>query len=90
MAFYSLTARKLKIDEIEFIDQPSITLYPSKGAHVEGHKGILSYRDGEIIFKISGGKITMSGEDIKFEEITPTDVYVTGNILSVISEVSKR
>ena len=86
MAFLFLTANKIKSNLNELIVDPTITLYYGKGAHLEGHKGVISFSKEEIIFKMNKGLIIIVGKNLTITDLTKTDAYVKGNIIEIKGE----
>lgn len=60
-----------------------ITLIAGKELLIEGHKGILSYSENEIIIRVRHGKIELLGEKLFIKEINEDEVLVTGCVVSV-------
>jgi len=60
-----------------------ITLIAGKELLIEGHKGILSYSENEIIIRVRHGKIELLGEKLFIKEINEDEVLVTGCVDSV-------
>lgn len=82
MAFLELTAKKLK-SELSSVLSSSVSLYFGVGAHVEGHKGLISLTSEEIIFKFKKGKIIIAGQNLSLVEITEHDAYLGGKVFSI-------
>lgn len=83
MAFFELTANKIKSTLNDIIIEPTLTLYFGKGAHIEGHKGVLSFSSEEIIFRKSKGLIILVGKNLTITELTKTDAYIKGDVLEI-------
>lgn len=86
MAFYQLTAKKIKTSISNALDSFTLTIYFGQGAHVEGHNGLMSYSPQEIVFKKKKGLVKLVGEKLSLTEISKTDAYVKGRIITVASE----
>ncbi len=84
MAFFKLTANKIKLSESELLADCIVSVYSAKGVHLEGHKGVLVFSEEEIVFKRKKGAITILGKNLNISEISSTDAYVSGEIESVI------
>lgn len=86
MAFFELTAKKIKTNVQNILNNCTVTFFLGQGAHVEGHNGLMSFSSEEIIFRQKKGVVKVTGRKLNLTEINKTDAYVKGNIKSVCSE----
>ena len=54
---------------------------------IEGHRGITSFRDEEVIVRVRGGSVKINGRKLIVEEINGEEVLVKGSITTVEVQV---
>ncbi len=86
MAFFELTAKKIKTKVQNIFNNCTVTFYLGQGAHVEGHNGLMSFSSDEIIFRNKNGVVKVVGNKLKLTEISKTDAYVKGQVKSICLE----
>lgn len=59
-----------------------VTMTAGKELYLEGHRGISSYNDSEIVIRLRGEKIKVIGECLIIDEINEDEVLIKGKILS--------
>ncbi len=62
---------------------PRVVLFYNAGVAVEGHKGLLSCSDEEIVFRLGKDKMRISGKGLVVREISDKRLFVRGAIVSV-------
>lgn len=62
---------------------PRIVFYFNEGIFVEGHKGVMDYKDDLIVLRIGKEKLFISGEKLRVKKITADQIFIRGKILSV-------
>lgn len=55
-------------------------IYISSGVYLEGQRGVISFCDSEISFKLKKGKITFYGSKLFIKDLEPDFVVVSGQI----------
>lgn len=60
-----------------------VTLIGGKELFIEGHRGIVSYSDQEIICRVKRDKLEISGEKLFVKEINEDELLVSGIVLGV-------
>ncbi len=61
----------------------TVTVVGFKEVKVEGHRGISSYSNSEIVLRINGGKISIKGENLTLTEVNGEEVFIKGDIVAV-------
>ncbi len=62
---------------------PKITLLCGRSVFVEGHKGVLSVTDEEILFRVGRQTMRARGKDMRVAEISPEELLVKGDVAAV-------
>ena len=60
-----------------------VTLTGGKELFIEGHRGIVSYSEQEIICRVKRDKLEISGEKLYVEEINEDELLVSGIVLGI-------
>ena len=60
-----------------------VTLTGGKELFIEGHRGIVSYSEQEIICRVKRDKLEISGEKLFVEEINEDELLVSGIVLGI-------
>lgn len=60
-----------------------ITLLSGKEIVVEGHKGLSSCSEQEIVVRVRGGKVAITGSDLLIDEINHEELFIRGIIDSI-------
>ncbi|MBO5774023.1 MAG: YabP/YqfC family sporulation protein [Clostridia bacterium] len=60
-----------------------ITFIGGKELLIEGHKGIVSYSEQEIIARVKRGKLEIAGEKLFLKEINEDELLISGIVLGV-------
>ena len=60
------------------------TVYGCRALELMGHKGILHFSDKEMIFQTDGGKLTVTGEDLKLKQLTSRYAFIVGKTLRAV------
>ncbi len=63
------------------------TLIGNESILIEGHRGITSFRDEEVIVRVRGGSVKVNGRKLIVEEINGEEVLVKGSITTVEVQV---
>lgn len=61
--------------EIYLLDRSVVVL--------SGHKGLLSLSPEEVVVRLKEGVVVLSGEELRVQKISPTEVYLQGRVLSL-------
>ena len=84
MSFFEQSAESLGMTVSEMIAGYRFTVYGSIGIHVEGHRGVLRLTDSEIVLRQRKHSIKILGSNLTLKELTETDVFIRGDIRSVV------
>ncbi|MGN1098875.1 MAG: YabP/YqfC family sporulation protein [Christensenellales bacterium] len=84
MAFVEHSAENLGLTVSEIFSGYRFTVYGMNGIHIEGHRGVLSVSDTEIVLKQKKNTIKVRGRNLTLKEITDCDVLIRGEIEGVI------
>ena len=71
-------------------DMPRITLTGSERVHVEQHKGLIAYQPEEVVFRVAPGRLTVSGQELRFRLYTSNEAILTGHVDSVAMAGGER
>ncbi len=83
MSFFNEIILKIGLKPEDSIGGWKLTLLDGKGALLEGHKGVQSYNNEEIIAKIKGDLLQITGADLKVAEINDLELFIKGKIYKV-------
>ncbi len=81
-SFYDETLLRLGLP-LEQTTLPQIVFYFNAGIAVEGHKGVLSFSDREIVFRVGRDKVKITGKELTVREISDRQLFIRGEIESV-------
>ena len=59
----------------------------NNACYIEGHRGIKTFADNEICFKIKGGQILVNGDNLSIKNLDQNTAIISGNIVKVEREV---
>ena len=51
--------------------------------YIEGFSSLMTYTRQNIVFKLKGGVITVTGKDLLVKEMSPSTITITGTISQV-------
>lgn len=60
-----------------------ISVVDFSAALIEGHKGIFSYSDEEIIIQMKKSRVVICGASLKIIEINYDEIYIRGELLRI-------
>lgn len=63
-----------------------ITVCDLFGMLIEGHKGVISYTQSNVVLRIKDKKLIILGKGLSILEITADEVYIRGKLLSLAVE----
>ena len=64
-------------------DLPRVTMTGSERVHVEQHKGLIAYQPEEVVFRVAAGRLTVTGQALRFRLYTAGEAILTGRVDSV-------
>lgn len=64
-------------------DMPRVTMTGSERVHVEQHKGLIAYQPEEVVFRVASGRLTVTGQELRFRLYTSGEAILTGRVDSV-------
>ncbi|TCT27018.1 sporulation protein YqfC [Melghiribacillus thermohalophilus] len=62
---------------------PRITTIGQIHAYIENHRGLVTFSDHEILLKMTGGYVKVTGEKFVLKMMLPEEILVEGHIHSV-------
>lgn len=65
-------------------DVPRVTLTGNDQVFVEQHRGLLAYQPEEVVFRVSGGRLTVQGQALRFQLYTSMEAMLVGQIDSIV------
>ncbi|MGI6364394.1 MAG: sporulation protein YqfC [Bacillota bacterium] len=68
------------------LDLPRIILVGRIQLYIENHKGITLYDENEIRISVNGGGIVIGGKDLQLRTVYNDDIYIEGEIHSILLE----
>jgi len=68
------------------LNLPKITLLSNLQLVVENHRGILKFSPAAIHVSITGGELIISGRELKLRSVLAEEIYVEGEIKSIVFE----
>ena len=71
-------------------DMPRVTLTGSERVHVEQHKGLIAYQPEEVVFRVAAGRLTVTGQELRFRLYTSGEAILTGRVDSVAMAGGER
>lgn len=71
-------------------DLPRVTLTGSERVHVEQHKGLIAYQPEEVVFRVSSGRLTVTGQELRFRLYTSGEAILTGRVDGVTMAGGER
>lgn len=80
---YSEDVREIFRRGMDDLGGREILLLPA-GAVVSGHKGLASLSSQEIGVRLREGIALFSGEGLRLEKASPSEIFISGRIRSVI------
>lgn len=60
-----------------------VTLFAGRAVVVEGHKGLTSVGEAEVVLRISRAKLRITGRNLSISEMNGDEAYITGKIIAV-------
>lgn len=60
-----------------------VTIKADKQLLIEGHKGVSSYTLQEVIIRVKGGKLKISGDELNIAEINEEELFLEGKFNSL-------
>lgn len=83
MSFFNEIILKIGLKPEDSIGGWKLTLLDGKGALIEGHKGVQSYNSEEVVAKIKGDLLQVTGENLKVAEINDLELFIKGKIYKI-------
>ena len=80
--FFSELKKHFKLSDSIFTTYQMINL-SNKFLYIEGHKGILSFSNDMITFKVKNGVVTLQGKSLYISEISNDTLAISGEIKSI-------
>ena len=71
-------------------DMPRVTLTGSERVHVEQHKGLIAYQPEEVVFRVATGRLTVTGQELRFRLYTSCEAILTCRVDSVAMAGGER
>ncbi|MCL2631068.1 MAG: YabP/YqfC family sporulation protein [Firmicutes bacterium] len=84
MSFFNDTVLKLGLPHDNFVGGDKVSIFSGKGAFIEGHKGVFSVSEEEIVIKLKKEKVYISGNGLKITEINASEIYIIGKISGIL------
>lgn len=60
--------------------------FNNEKVYVEGFKSLLSLDSEKIILKLKDNELSISGEDLKIQELGSNSIYIVGKIKGVMTD----
>lgn len=76
--FFSEIKKELKLPEVD--GGYNLVNINGKAVYVEGHKGLLSLAQEQVMFKVKGKIVTVIGKDLKLKEMSSATLSICGEI----------
>ena len=84
----TLGERKWTIDLAETLDLPGellpgsgrVTVSGGRHAVIEGHRGILEYREERLTVALARGRVSLCGSGLRLKALSRDQLYVEGSI----------
>ncbi|MFA5449421.1 MAG: YabP/YqfC family sporulation protein [Clostridia bacterium] len=76
---------KLGLSLEDCVGGDRISIFDGKGVFIEGHRGIFSYTDEQLVVKLKRGKVTVDGAALKIVELNNAEIYITGGKINAVT-----
>jgi sporulation protein YqfC len=83
MSFFNEMILKIGLKPEDAIGGWKFTLLDGQGALLEGHKGIVSYGENEVIARLKKGSLQIMGEKLKVAELNDSELFIKGKIIKI-------
>lgn len=60
-----------------------ITVCDFCGVLIEGHGGLIEYKEDQILLRVKRRKLRVRGKNLKIREITKDEAYIGGTVAAV-------
>ena len=78
------TAAALELPPEVALNEVKLSVVGGRELRAANHRGILIYESGRIVFRCSGGTVTVSGSGLRLTELNEERLRINGQLLGIL------
>ena len=80
---YSEDVKKFFRRECEYVGSSEISISGFSRLVIAGHRGVILLSGDEVVVRLRGGRIRVTGRDLRLDKASPSEIFLEGRIFSV-------